>query len=199
MRLLRYATTLPFARVLNAKDYVWMAHTLRDYQRPVAPSDPSISLEGVLKAAVFTLTARTRVPLEVMKKARELFGVSQETPFQLHTRERAMQTVRSWGAQRHASAGSQPTVRDQATSSRDVIARVQPAPLPPVHDQPVRLTAENLRAAAREYVDDDELTQSHPTKSEGCSLYLPPESEGLSAGYQSYGDTDSLGDVGQLV
>ena len=44
-------------------------------------------------------------------------------------------------------------------------------------------------------VKDDLQSQS----SHGGSVYMPPGSEALSDGYQSFGDTDSLGSQGQLV
>ena len=58
-------------------------------------------------------------------------------------------------------------------------------------------------APAPQLLDPDEAwspAESSARASDGASLYSPPEEvDRFSAGYHSYGDTDSLGSLGQLV
>jgi len=122
--------------------------------------------------------------------------------------------VASGDVGRHRERHAAPSVQDVATSSSAIVG--PPAvqhPIPPEAPQ-VRLTAEALGLAQLQYLDDGEHLPSlpgmesvaegdvlymPPEASNAASLYLPPESDAYSAGFQSYGDTDSLGELGELV
>jgi hypothetical protein len=199
LRLLQFAPVLPFARVTNAKDYVWMAHVPTDFQQGRIPADPKRTLTTVLQAALVSLTTKSKVPADLMQAAAALFGDSQFTPFETSRQDRALQTVREWGAKRRQVQQTETCALERATSSRATmgpsLSQSSVPPLPPA----VRLTAEVLRAAARNQDTEDDVLNPIPVASDGASLYMPPESDALSAGYQSFGDTDSLGEVGELV
>jgi hypothetical protein len=111
----------------------------------------------------------------------------------VQVRERVLATVRGWArpSGKAPAVRRPPSTRDRATSSNQAVQ-----PLSPLGSQ------SQLNAPAFDVMDVDvqPVAPGSPMASNGQSLYLPPGSDaGMSAGYQSYGDTDDLGSVGQLL
>ena len=203
-RILASPHNQPFSKLMSAREVTWQSAYPDDFQFPQSTSEAVqvTQVERVLQCALISLTGRgpfsdqvrSFVDANIPKVARSN---------DLVVREAALTKVAGWRVGRsqptpRRSAATQRPLRvsvdgdaymDQATSSNWV--PTVPQANTAVLDDPVG----TLRP-------EQPVLQSQPESmgSEVGSVYEPPAlNDAASAGYESFGDTDSLGSVGALV
>ena len=192
------ADSLSYARVTGARGVHWEATLPADLQLPVTPSDSEYnrSVATVLRGALVSLTNPQGYSADVLAVADASIPY-QSTQSVVADRQAAMQHIQRWAAERrerfraaaatrsHSSQGTQGAVDDTQSGSVEGTG-VRPGATGVVSPSAVPGTA----------ADQEQLE----SVSDAESLYYPPEDDGqFSEGYQSFGDTDSLGSVGDLV
>ena len=180
--------TLPFAELQGAQDATWQATTPRGHRLPTPPQDLHGTYDTVLQAALVTVCGRSPRSQDLMETVEAVFGLHPETEREQILRDTAQQTVNRWATERRRRAAGE-VERQAADTARDDQGEAA-APL----------TEEALRAASPQAAAAGGSQQVGTVASDGGSLYEPPDTEmELSEGYQSYGDSGSLGSVGELV
>ena len=192
----------PFGRVMGAREAIWELEIPDGSLFPEAMVDtiPDADWERILRSAMVSVTGPSRMSQAVERflrdnvpeatSERHLAGVhlgmqqvNQWTSQRRVQRQRSSQPV---GRGRHARPTAAPAVdvAERATSSRDVL---EAAPTPGIQE-PVATSQAS-----------EPMGESIP--SDTGSLYEPPptDEDPVSPGYQSFGDTDSLDSVGELV
>ena len=188
-----------FARTQSVREAVWDDSFPVDFSLPGPPTSvTSQQLLPVLRNALVSLGARGDVPPLLQSTVDQLLPVVTDGE-EVSRRHMAYRTLGVWSRERAAR-------RRQAASQRGVAAAVVEATDRAtssthtqdtrVHECPVPVVAPSAPQPTQ-----DVSSQEDPSLSQASgSLYEPPASdEAVSEGYQSFGDTDSLGSVGGLV
>lgn len=191
----------PFARVQSAKEAVWEDSYPDGFRFPdtITTNFPVERLEAVLQAAMVSLTGRGVVSPEVRSFLEEnvpRMALSRE----VLARSDALQRTTTWTAERRRRQRTQ----GEASSSTDLleVTDSQPLPCPSVPASPVGPVPPAAPFTSRPVASDGASLYGPPSQaaSDGGSLYEPPTDDAsLSAGYESYADSDSLGSAGELV
>ena len=194
-RLLDHPESVPYAEVRSATEARWQLQFPVGFslpQRPQAANDDPDFLVPVLRGALVCLNGASR-----QNAALQLFANTELAPLSpdARTTQSALQQGRlvEWSRERRRRLRQRPapviTPLQTATTSQ----RPPPPPSPPA-------PSPHTAAPAAHHHGRD-MSPDEPGRADGAasSQYEPPEdSVILSEGYQSYGDTDSFGSVGDL-
>ena len=212
--LVQMPGTMPFARVQTGRQAVWETQYPADFRFPDVFADATHmgdGIEKVLKAAMVTLSGAGAVP-DGVRAFLDTHVTGAVSPTEAATRQGALHRINQWASElrqrqparrtpsrrqpsgtTHAMSSvrqpSRDTTAQGASSSSQSVGTVQPPS--PFASATQQTTAPPQSTAAQ---------PSSPAASDGGSLYEPPPTDdAASAGFESFGDTDSLGSVGQLV
>ena len=192
-RLLRHAGTMPFAKVSSATTGVWEAQPPPNHSLPSALSltEANTSHQAVLRGALRTLMTRQRLTPVHHTTAGQVFpgGRSQD---ETRLAQAALETIVEWDTGRRTTAQQLQRTVERATSSNLSGTSVQDAG--PPQQPPLAIATEDVGVQA------DLARPRSPMASEGAAMYtVSSVEEVLSAGYQSVGDSDDWGSLGDLV
>ena len=204
-RILANPQVQPFAAVQSAREAVWEQQCPAGFQFP-APIQQAVDtdlIEQVLRGAMVSLTGRGVVTDELRAVA---YATVKSVTVQREkaSRQGALDRVGGWGRERRQRAarpsGDSGRVAGNVIDQTAVLGMTFHPELPTAGglQQPGELSvvtvAENSPGAAVG------VAVSSPTTSELGSLFEPPPTdEAASAGYETFGDTDSLGSAGELL
>lgn len=173
LKIIDDAASQPYAAVQSARSATWMLSPPPTLQLPPPPTpDTTVEqLERVLQGALVCLSSVGVVSSDLRDAVHAMYPVCNEQDF-IGSRRLALQRVRSWRTERRQRLvlSQQPPQPAQVATHGDSQQDVAPLPVDPINEPDA-------------------------VGSEG-SLYEPPP---LSAGFHSYGDTDSLGSMGELM
>ena len=205
-RILAQPGQQPFAHVQSAREAVWQSTYPTDFNFPsVLRGPPAVArIEAVMQKALRSLTGRGPVPPELKSFAdANIPKVHQQR--EAASRQFAQTRVRQW--LQHSQPGqSDPDAASSSTTvnsaAHRAVAHSAPtaAPQGPAAAQ-APLTTLNLATETPPLsLEAAQPDTGSPASSEAGSLYEPPPTaDAVSAGYESFGDTDSLGSAGELV
>ena len=198
-RLLRRPTAIPFPSLTSAAKGHWLAEIPEDVTFPDQPNrDASgFAIEGVLARSLFTLSTGAQPSEEVRAVADTLI------PPRTSARDRA---VLEEAVRLITLSAGEPAVQPRPKPHRAATNQARTTrqhhtgtPLGAAAQQAVSSTTPSQQPPAAPQAAPQSLDQVE-VDSEGGSLYYPPElDEVASDSGHSFGDTDSLGSVGQLV
>jgi hypothetical protein len=194
LRVLQDPESQPHAEPTSAREAQWRPALPADLHLPGVPvvDVSGRSYDTVLQGALVSLAGAAAVNDDVRRFAAANFpGVADDQA--AGGRVLATTRIKEWAAQRRARWRAE-RARNQAA------APPLPAPVAVDDDGASLVQGDGADAPPGDEVlgggDDVPL----PEASDPGSLYYPPEDDGqFSAGYHSYGDTDSLGSAGHLV
>jgi hypothetical protein len=194
--------TLPYARVTGARTAHWEAAYPADATLPVAPLDADLdrSLVTVLQSALVSLTGPSTYTPEVMAVADAT--IPAQTSDQVTVdRQAAMQRIRQWATERRNRQREERQTASQGAGSQRVgRVAVGSDQAPAAVGGTARTDQHTGVVTAVEQATSSGALEGGSEPSNGGSLYEPPDDDGqFSEGYQSFGDTDSLGSIGELV
>ena len=192
--LLRAPGDQPYARVTSAKEAHWEPTLPGTCGMPdvLTQQAARTSLATVLQSALVTLAAGTTATGSLQAAAAATFAqVGQQ---EQDSRRVAMQRVQQWAAERHQRAARSRQDANASQGSQRQRRRTQ-APRADVSTSSAAATGAQPGPTEPVIVD---TAPSQPDSQED-SLYEPPSDGEYSAGYHSFGDTDSLGSAGDLV
>ena len=212
--LLQTPVGLHFARVQTGRQAVWEAQYPVDFSFPQGFADaphPVDDIERVLKTALKTVSGAGPVPDKV-RNFLDRYVTNAVTEAEAANRQGALRRINQWGVEHRQQQSA-----DRASSSRQLprSSAREAAPQRTSQDIPATPSSSSqpsgtvqpppaLASATHQPTVPPQLIPppqpGSPAASDGGSLYEPPPTdEAASAGYESFGDTDSLGSVGQLV
>jgi hypothetical protein len=197
-RVLEDPASQPYAEPAGARDAHWRPSFPDTLSLPAAPGVTdglAGRLEVVLQGALVSLSTGGPVTQAVRDFAQAEFPAV-ATEQMVAGRQGAADRIRQWAGARRRRGQAQRRQAAEGTASQPDQADESVAEDAPALD---------VRAGADEppLVDVDEAWSpagSPELASDGASLYSPAEeADRFSAGWHSYGDTDSLGSVGEHV
>ena len=201
-RFLRDPAAMPFPLIQNVRTAVWQATIPDDVSFPGQPAEDTteFSMQGVLARTLLTMTAPGQAPAAVREVARTLIPV-RTNGAELAMLEEAHRRVRLSAGQ---PAMALSRLRRAQAPAPDAAAPPQPAdnapPAPaPTQDQATSTTDLDLPVPPEQAELEPSLVVGLDVASDLGSLYMPPGSDdGGSGSVHSFGDTDSLGSLGEL-
>ena len=192
-RIIHSADSLPFAKVLSATDARWDLAPPPNFHLPgpLQPPECLSTFDTVLQGAVVNLAGGRAVLTDALKERRDnLVPLVVGDDAQHAALQGALAKVRQWATERRQSIKERKRLQmASGQQSQDTASQG----LPSADDGGGHAHAGQEEAPA----DQDSMAQS---SRDPLDLYYPPGPEDmqLSEGFPSYGDTDSLGSVGQL-
>lgn len=203
--LISNPASAPFAKVQSGRLAVWQQSYPGDFEFPnvVALTTNSESrLRTILQTALFTVSSGRPVTVAVSD------FLSANVPVVTNVSERAsragaMRRISEWGVRRRQRQQSQ-TSPTQSMSQANVATSSSVIGVVTGEAAPVAAPAQLVAQVHPQCALDQPAVQhttgdDHAEPSEGSLYEPPPTDDALSAGYESFGDTDSLGSVGDLV
>ena len=182
---IRHAADQPYARVTSAKEAHWEPSLPDVCGMPPKPDEYAggTSLAPVLQNALVTIAGGAAASGELRDVADATFP--RQTDGQRASRGAAMVRLQGWAAQRRQRAA---TARGTVAKPRAARAAKAPA------------SADGATSSSPAAPPAPPLPDTQDAQSDVGSLYEPPDGDDeYSAGYHSFGDTDSLGSAGDLV
>ena len=198
-RFLRGPTAWPFPQQQGVRRAVWVADYPAGMHFPVQPSEDTsgFSMQGVLAKTLLTLTAPVQAPAAVRTVARSLIP-ARTNGAELAALQEAHRRIRLSAGQAPISLARilQEDAGAPVPSVEEDISPPQPAP---TQDQATSTTDLAQAAPSQPVAVESQAIVGRDVDSEGGSLYNPPELDdrGSESGH-SFGDTDSLGSLGDL-
>ena len=204
-RLLAQPSQQPFAQVVSSREAVWQPSVPHGFSFPNPLHVPAavVRIEAVMQKALTSVTGRGPVTQELRSFADANIPKVQQQR-ETSSRQFAFTRVRQWGLPRTRPN----TEATSSTSARSTEAPVQSTlPIPTAQSSedtaihpPAQPTAVHITSTPPPQPAIQSLATPFTVSSEGGSIYEPPPTEdAASAGYESFGDTDSLGSAGDLV